>query len=174
MPWRSRGDSCQFITSKRHQTFLHCLVPRENGDLAFPMPSSSAFVHRTITLNIGAGGGGVGEGGIATKSHLQKPKGLCFTLLCARVCGPSDSAVLCRWPRVTQGLWPLQHGAGSRLGPRCKARRGRGRKPQRNPRGQVEETQSFCTCLQLPHKPSYFYPPPPPQVNSDKSSTGWF
>lgn len=89
------GIMCQLITSKRHQTFLHCLVPRHPS---FPNAQLYCFCSQDHSPEHLAGGerGGCAGGRNATESHLLKTNGLpCFTLLRARVWGASDSDVLC-------------------------------------------------------------------------------
>lgn len=49
------------------------------------MPSSSAFVHRTITLNIGAGGGELERGGLQLNRICRSPK-VCVSLSCVPGC----------------------------------------------------------------------------------------
>lgn len=137
---------CQIITFKRHQTFLHHPAPREKEHLAFPMPSSSAFVH--ITLN-GVGGGGKVERGKLRPNCMCKSPMVCVSLSRSPGCVPVQTLPLLT-AGLPSGLCLLQHRA------RSKERRGKRRQPQKNPSGHAEETQvsvSYSSCTSLLSRP---------------------
>lgn len=138
---------------KWHQAFLHCLVPRENGHLAIPMPSSSAFVHKTIIMNIG--GRGWGE----VKRKKKKP----LNRICRR---PMVWVSLSVTPGcVALQALPLAPADPGAVAPPAQSQEQAVAGARSTSREGEETTQkperkrSFCTFLRLLHKP---FPPPPP------------
>lgn len=151
---------CQIITFKRHQTFLHHPAPREKEHLAFPTPSSSAFVH--ITLN-GVGGGGKVERGKLRPNCMCKSPMVCVSLSRTPGCVPLETL-----PLLTVTQWAVPPPAQSQEKRTSRKEKATTEKPEWACRGNT----SFC-ILQLLHKPS-FPTTLPHKVNSDKSGTRGF